>query len=143
MVINLFRALHSSASWPAKGLGPLYPISLVLCLMATPTQAGERFGLIFIYRTDCAASRAFSRSLKAVANHYGIAVLPVSQNNTRLAEWPDTIPDKGQSQNLRVTRVPFLALFDSTSGAIAPITNRYLPPAQLEQRIAKTLEQQP
>ncbi len=136
---RLFRALPV----PTKGRGPLYPISLVLCLLVTPVQASEDFGLIFVYRTDCAASRAFSLSLKAVADHYGVAVLPVSQDDARLKEWPNTIPDNGQSKNLNIIRVPFLALFDKASGAIALITNRYLPPAQLEQRIAKTLEQLP
>jgi len=128
---------------PAKGRGPLYPVTLVLCLLVTPVQAGEDFGLIFVYRTDCAASRAFSQSLKAVADHYAVAVLPVSQDDARLKEWPNTIPDNGQSQALQISRVPFLALYDQNSGAIAPITNRYLPPAQLEQRIAQTLEQLP
>jgi len=128
---------------PTKGRGPLYPVTLVLCLLVTPVQAGEQFGLIFVYRTDCAASRAFSRSVKAVADHYGTTVLPVTQNSSRFAEWPGTIPDNGQSQNLNISRVPFLALYDPTSGAIAPITNRYLPPAQLEQRIAKTLKALP
>ncbi len=139
MISRFIRALPV----PAKGRGPLYPITLVLCLLVTPVQANENFGLIFVYRTDCAASRAFSLSLKAVADHYGTAVLPVSQDNGRFAEWPGTIPDNGQSQNLNITRVPFLALFDKTSGAIAPITNRYLPPAQLEQRIAQTLKALP
>ncbi len=125
---------------PTKGRGPLYPMTLVLCLLATPVQASDEFGLIFVYRTDCAASRAFSYSVKAVADRYAMAVLPVSQNNAHFEEWPNTIPDNGQSQALRITRVPFLALFDKTSGAIAPITNRYLPPAQLEQRIAQTLK---
>jgi len=139
MVNKFFRALPV----PAKGLSPLYPMTLMLCLFVTPVKAGDEFGLIFVYRTDCAASRAFSRSLKAVADHYGTAVLPVSQDNARFVEWPNTIPDMGQSQNLNITRVPFLALYDQTSGAIAPITNRYLPPAKLEQRIAQTLEQLP
>ncbi len=139
MMNKLLRALPV----PNKGRGPLYPVTLVLLLLATPVQAGEQFGLIFVYRTDCAASRAFSLSLKAVADHYGTAVLPVSQDNAQFAEWPGTIPDNGQSKNLNITRVPFLALYDQTSGAIAPITNRYLPPAQLEQRIAKTLKALP
>ncbi len=139
MVSEFFRALPV----PNKGHGPLYPVTLVLCLLATPVQAGEDFGLIFVYRTDCAASRAFSQVVKAVADHYGTAVLPVSQDNARFAEWPNTIADNGQSQNLNITRVPFLAVFYPASGAIAPITNRYLPPAQLEQRIAQTLEQLP
>ncbi|MFQ5534338.1 MAG: conjugal transfer protein TraF [Sphingomonadales bacterium] len=149
MVSEFFRALPVSirilrvSPAPTKGHRPLETMTLVLCLLATPVQAGEGFGLIFVYRTDCAASRAFSRSVKAVADHYGTAVLPVSQDNARFAEWPDTIPDVGQSETLNITRVPFLALFDPASGAIAPITNRYLPPAQLEQRIAQTLEQFP
>jgi len=125
---------------PAKGLGPLYPISLMLCLLATPVQASEQLGLIFVYRSDCAASRAFSSSLKVVTDHYRMAVLPVSLDDRRLAEWPGTIQDRGQAQTLGIERVPFLALFDQTTGALALIASRYLPPAHLEQRIAQTLE---
>ncbi|MCP4547089.1 MAG: conjugal transfer protein TraF, partial [bacterium] len=119
----------------------LMAVALLLCLSGSPALADESFGLIFVYRTDCPASRAFSRSLKAVADRYGTAVLPVSQNNARLEEWPGTIPDNGQSLSLGITRVPFLALYDRGSGTLEPVSSRYLPPAQLERRIAATLEQ--
>ncbi len=115
----------------------------VLCLIVTPVNADEQYGLIFVYRTDCQASRAFSKSVKTIQDHYGIAVLPVSQNNARFEQWPNTIPDQGQSIKLNITRVPFLAVYDKKTGALAPITNRYLPPAKLEQRIANTLETLP
>lgn len=128
---------------PTKGLGPLETMTLILCLLAMPVQASEQLGLIFVYRSDCAASRAFSASLKAVADQYRMAVLPVSLDDRRLAEWPGTIQDRGQAQTLGIERVPFLALFDQTTGALAPITSRYLPPAHLERRIAATLEQLP
>ncbi|MBL4614416.1 MAG: conjugal transfer protein TraF [Magnetovibrio sp.] len=140
MMDRFLRALPSLSPWPTKGHWPLETVTLILCLLVTPVQAGERFGLIFVYRTDCAASRAFSYALKAVADQYGTAVLPVSQDSARFKEWPNTIPDNGQSQNLNITRVPFLALYDEKTGALAPITSRYLPPAQLEQRIAQTLK---
>jgi hypothetical protein len=113
---------------------------LALYLLATPAQANDRLGLIFVYRSDCAASRAFSASLKAVTDHYRMAVLPVSLDDRRFAEWPGTIHDHGQAQTLGIDRVPFLALFDQTTGALAPITSRYLPPTHLEQRIFQTLE---
>jgi|GEM_PF-2910908 len=128
---------------PAKGQSPLYPISLALCLLASPAQASEQFGLIFVYRIDCAASRAFSTSLKTVTDHYRMTVLPVSLDEHRFTEWPGTVRDRGQAQALGIDRVPFLALFDQTTGALAPITSRYLPPARLEQRIAATLETLP
>ncbi|MBF0248437.1 MAG: conjugal transfer protein TraF [Alphaproteobacteria bacterium] len=118
----------------------MYPISLMLCLLATPVQASEQLGLIFVYRSDCAASRAFSSSLKAVADQYRMDVLPVSLDDRRFAEWPGTIQDHGQAQTLGIERVPFLALFDQTTGALAPITSRYLPPAHLERRIAAAIE---
>ncbi len=116
-------------------------LALALSLLATPVQAGEPFGLIFVYRTDCPASRAFSRSLKSVADHYGMTVLPVSQDDARFMEWPGTIADNGQSLSLGITRVPFLALYDPGAGTLQPVSSRYLPPAQLERRIAATLEQ--
>lgn len=128
---------------PTKGLGPLETMTLILCLLAMPVQASEQLGLIFVYRSDCAASRAFSSSLKAVTDHYHMAVLPVSLDDRRFTEWPGTIQDRGQAQTLGIERVPFLALFDQTTGALAPITSRYLPPAHLERRIAATLEQLP
>ncbi|WP_210431982.1 conjugal transfer protein TraF [Iodidimonas gelatinilytica] len=118
----------------------MYPISLMLCLLAVPAQASEQVGLIFVYRSDCAASRAFSTSLKAVTDHYRLAVLPVTLDDRRFAEWPGTVRDHGQAQTLGIERVPFLALFDPTTGALAPITSRYLPPAHLERRIAAAIE---
>ncbi|PIW27238.1 MAG: hypothetical protein COW30_11005 [Rhodospirillales bacterium CG15_BIG_FIL_POST_REV_8_21_14_020_66_15] len=125
---------------PTKGLGPLETMTLILCLLAMPVQASEQLGLIFVYRSDCAASRAFSASLKAVTDHYHMAVLPVSLDDRRFTEWPGTVRNHGQAQALGIERVPFLALFDQTTGALAPIASRYLPPAHLEQRIAQTLE---
>jgi len=115
-------------------------MTFALCLLATPVQASEQIGLIFVYRSDCAASRAFSSSLKAVTDQYRMVVLPVSLDDRRFSEWPGTIQDHGQAQALGIERVPFLAIFDQTTGALAPITSRYLPPAHLEQRIAQTLE---
>ena len=134
----------SKSTWalpiPTKGLRPLETVCLALCLLATPAKASEQIGLIFVYRSDCAASRAFSTSLKTVTDHYRMTVLPVSLDERRFAEWPGTVRDRGQAQTLGIDRVPFLALFDQNTGALAPITSRYLPPVHLERRIAATLE---
>lgn len=115
-------------------------LGLLAGLIATPAEATDPFGLIFVYATDCRASQRFSLSVKTVADHYAISVLPVSVNNARFGEWPDTVPDTGQIQALDISRVPYLALYDNRSGALIPITSRYLPAAQLEQLIAETLE---
>lgn len=136
-------ALRSLTYRLAKGLRPLETVTLVLCLFVTPARADDRYGLIFVYRTDCPASRAFSYSLKAVAEHYTMAVLAVSQDTARFEEWPQTRPDAGQSARLNITRVPYLALFDQKFGRLAPVTVRYLTPAQLEQRLANILETLP
>ncbi|NKB55056.1 MAG: hypothetical protein GKS00_01860 [Alphaproteobacteria bacterium] len=139
MIIRILRALPA----PTKGLGPLGTICLALCLMAAPVRAEDGYGLIFVYRTDCAASGALSRSLKAVADRYAMAVLPVSLDGARFAEWPGTIPDRGQAHGLGIARVPFLALYDARTATLTPIAAGHLPPAQLEARIAATLKASP
>jgi len=116
---------------------------LLLCLLNLPAHASDRFGLIFIYHTDCTASQAFSHSIKAVTDHYKMDVLPISQNHMRFEEWPQTIPDQGQSKHLNITRVPYLALFDAQNQSIQPITNTYMSAFHLEQHIATLLEQTP
>jgi len=118
-------------------------LPLLLFFVSLSANASDRYGLIFIYHTDCTVSRTFSRSLKAVTDHYKMGVLPVSQNNARFEEWPQTIPDQGQSKRLNITHVPFLALFDTHNKSILPITSTYMSAFHLEQRIGTLLEQLP
>ncbi len=130
-------ALTGSGRWSIRndrnegrihfGSGITLLITLLL-FIAFPAKAGEdRYGLVFVYRADCPASRAFSLSLKAVSDRLGLTVLPVSMDGLRFEEWPGTIRDGGQAAKLRITRVPFLAVYDMASRSLRPITLAHLP----------------
>lgn len=97
----------------------------------------ERYGLFFVYRSDCPYCHALSPVLHALVAKYGLTVVAVSADGIALADWPDLLVDRGQIQNLGMADkpVPALVLFDSKTQRVEPVGFGYLGADEIEERI--------
>ncbi len=75
----------------------------------------ERYGVFFVFRSDCPYCHAMSPVLLAFARKYGITVVPISTDGGPLPEWPNYVIDHGQLQQLGLAGkpVPALMLWDN------------------------------
>lgn len=87
----------------------------------TMLNLNERYGVFFLYRSDCPYCHAYSPVLKAFSEKYNLNVMAISLNGGILKEWPETKIDKGQSKLLKITTVPATILFDKKTSEIVPI----------------------
>lgn len=72
----------------------------------------DRYGVFFLYRSDCPYCKIYSPILKEFAREHELEVMAVSLDGEILEEWPNTKLDAGQSKFLKVNSVPATILFD-------------------------------
>lgn len=101
----------------------------------TALKLNERYGMFFLYRSDCPYCHAYSPVLKDFSNKYNIKVMAISLNGGKLKDWPETKVDKGQSKLLNIKAVPATILFDKKTSEIIPIGFGALSQEELLNRI--------
>ena len=101
----------------------------------TVLQLNERYGVFFLYRSDCHYCHAYSPVLKAFSERYNLKVMAISLNGGLLKEWPETKIDQGQSKLLKITAVPATILFDKKTSEVIPIGFGALSQQELLSRI--------
>lgn len=81
----------------------------------------KEHGLIFFFRSDCPYCHKMAPSLKAMANQYGIEVLPVSVDGKGLPDFPRPVDGRAQAAAWGIERVPALFIGSKETGDHAPI----------------------
>ena len=104
---------------------------------ATLGRLSERYGLIYLGHTNCAACRVFGPLLRAFALRHGLDVLAVSMGGGPLEGWPDAVPDGGRAARLGLDGgpLPAVALFDTETRQVLPVGFGVLAEDQLSRRI--------
>ncbi len=97
----------------------------------------ERYGLFFFYSSRCVHCHKYSPILKVFADTYGLKVMPVSIDGGFLPEWPNSVINNGQLEQLGLADkpVPSTILFDTKSKQLLPIGFGLLTISELEERI--------
>ena len=100
-------------------------------------RLGERYGLIYLGHTGCAACRVFGPLLRAFALRHGLDVLAVSMTGGPLEGWPEAVPDHGRAARLGLagSPLPAVALFDTATRRVLPVGFGVLAEDQLAERI--------
>ena len=97
----------------------------------------NRYGVFFVFRSDCHFCHRYSPILKSFKEKYGIVVMPVSMDGGGLPEWEKFMVDHGQIERMgmEVKSVPATILFDKETRQIIPVGFGVLSHSDLEERI--------
>jgi len=97
----------------------------------------ERYGVFFLFRSDCPHCHRYSPILKDFQEKYEINIMAVSMDGGALSEWPKFMINNGQiaKMGIEVQAVPATLLFDKVTRRVIPIGFGVLSHSDLEERI--------
>jgi len=84
-------------------------------------QIGQSYGLFFIFRSDCPYCHKEAPMLKRFGQHYGISIIPISQDGIGLADFPNPEKDTVSSQ-FGIKAVPALFLVNPKKHLVIPVS---------------------
>ena len=100
-------------------------------------RINERYGVFFLFRSDCTYCHKYSPILKSFQQKYGITIMPVSMDGGELPEWNNSLINRGQVEKMgiQVEAFPATILFDKGTRKFIPIGFGVLSHSELEERI--------
>lgn len=106
-------------------------------IASTIRNINERYGVFFLFRSDCHFCHRYSTILKAFQQKYGITIMPISMDGGGLPEWGKFAVNNGQIQKMgvEITSVPATILFDKQTRQMIPVGFGVLSHSDLEERI--------
>jgi len=106
-------------------------------IASTIRNINERYGVFFLFRSDCHFCHRYSPILKAFQQKYGITIMPISMDGGGLPEWGKFAVNNGQIQKMgvEITSVPATILFDKQTRQMIPVGFGVLSHSDLEERI--------
>jgi conjugal transfer pilus assembly protein TraF len=104
---------------------------------STIRHINERYGIFFLFRSDCPHCHRYSPILKSFQQKYGINIMAVSMDGGGLPEWENFTVNNGQiaRMGIEVQAVPATILFDKVTRQVVPIGFGVLSHSDLEERI--------
>lgn len=103
----------------------------------TLQNLSNRYGIFFFYSTSCQFCQKYSSILKSFATIHNLDVFAVSMDGEILPEWPDSVINNGQAEQMGMAGkpVPATLLFDNKEKQVIPIGFGILAMSELEDRI--------
>ncbi len=100
-------------------------------------KLAKRYGIFYIYRSDCMFCRGYTPILKSFAQAHNITVKAIAQDGIIIPQWPDSLINRGQINTLGLDNypVPATLLFDNKTKNITPIGFGLLSEQELKERI--------
>lgn len=100
----------------------------------------ERYGVFFVFRSDCPYCHRYAPILKSFQNKYGITIMPISIDGGVIPGWENAVINKGQIEKMgvEITAVPTTLLFDKETKKVIQIGSGVLSHSELEERIYAT-----
>lgn len=97
----------------------------------------EKYGIFFLFRSDCHFCHKYSPILKSFQNKHNLAIMPISMDGGVLPGWDNIVVNKGQIDKLgiNVKSVPATMLFDKDTRKLIPLGFGVLSHTDLEERI--------
>ncbi len=106
-------------------------------ISSTIRNINERYGVFFLFRSDCHFCHRYAPILKAFQQKYGIAIMPISMDGGGLPNWEKFSVNNGQIQKMgiEISSVPATLLFDKQTRQVIPVGFGVLSHSDLEERI--------
>lgn len=98
----------------------------------------ERYGLFFIYRSDCPYCHKYSPVIRSFGEAYDIDIVPITIDDKFIEGWENsTITDLSavKRMGIEITKVPATILYDNKEKKVIPVGFGILSKSDLEKRI--------
>lgn len=92
-------------------------------------------GMFFFYSSTCPYCQKFAPIIKAFAQKYDIALVPITIDGISLPEFPNSRSDLGQAKKFKVNSFPALFAVNPYSDKALPISYGFISESDLRQRI--------
>ncbi len=108
----------------------------------TIKNINKRYGVFFLFRSDCPFCHKYSPILRSFQKKYKISIMAISMDGKSLPNWPDFMVDRGhvKKMGLKLQAVPATLLFDKKTRKVIPIGFGVLSHSDLEERIYATVK---
>lgn len=107
---------------------------------AAVRQLANTQGLFFFFKRSCPYCEAQAPILRNFAAQYGLQVMAISLDGSRLAEFPDARTDNGIAAELDVRATPAIFMVDPYRRNIMPLAYGLLTESELLSRIETLLQ---
>lgn len=104
-------------------------------------EAAKKYGLLYVFRSDCPYCKKFSPVLKLFANAHGFTIINVTLDGQGTSDFPNPIRDVSllKRRNALPEVVPALYLVDPKEPQAQPLGFGIMNSKDLEQRIAEAV----
>lgn len=106
-------------------------------------EIAERYGLFFVFSSDCPYCRQIAPFLQRFAHSYDFKLVPISLDGGGLVEFPDARYEPSIKTRLNIEVTPAIFLVDPAAGHIQPIAYGVISISELETRIMRLFTMQP
>lgn len=103
----------------------------------TIRDLNQRYGIFFLFRSDCHFCHAYSPIIQSFAAKYSLNIIPVSMDGGSMPGWSKILTNQGQIERMgiEVKSVPATILFDKQTRKIIPVGFGIMSHSDLEERI--------
>jgi conjugal transfer pilus assembly protein TraF len=95
----------------------------------------EGYGLFFFYKNDCTYCHQMLYPVKLLAKRTNLDVMSIATDGVINEQFPNSVADAGQTENLGVTQTPTIMLINTKTKSIQPISTGWTALTELEKRI--------
>ncbi|EAB1738923.1 type-F conjugative transfer system pilin assembly protein TraF [Salmonella enterica] len=108
---------------------------------AVISQVAQRYGLFFFYRGNNAVDNLMAGVIRAFCEDRGITLMAVSVDGKISDQLPQSRPDSGQAEQMRVTHFPATFLVDPKTRQWQPLAWGFMSHDDLDNQMVSVLTQ--
>lgn len=108
---------------------------------AVISQVAQRYGLFFFYRGNNAVDNLMAGVIRAFCEDRGITLMAVSVDGKISDQLPQSRPDSGQAEQMRVTHFPATLLVDPKTHQWQPLAWGFMSHDDLDRQMVSVLTQ--
>ena len=106
---------------------------------AVISQVAQRYGLFFFYRGNNAVDNLMAGVIRAFCEDRGISLMAVSVDGKLSDQLPQSSPDSGQAEKMRVTHFPATFLVDPKTHQWQPLAWGFMSHDDLDRQMVSVL----
>lgn len=108
---------------------------------AVISQVAQRYGLFFFYRGNNAVDNLMAGVIRAFCEDRGITLMAISVDGKISDQLPQSCPDSGQAEQMRVTHFPATFLVDPKTHQWQPLAWGFMSHDDLDNQMVSVLTQ--
>lgn len=108
---------------------------------AVISQVAQRYGLFFFYRGNNAVDNLMAGVIRAFCEDRGITLMAISVDGKISDQLPQSRPDSGQAEQMRVTHFPATFLVDPKTHQWQPLAWGFMSHDDLDNQMVSVLTQ--